>query len=646
MSVRFNRADDYVEWIRERDDIHNSLDEDALKEEDVVTEVVDDADHAAQFLRAVGFSSLAQSERDADPELYSLLTINQLATVKKRLETVRSRVKSHRPDVRNIFQTDGGGGGIFSVHQTDGTVIQSMKNVIGEAGRKNANEKDAKVKGSTDPVKSREAEPTSDAGKSDEIYIPPPDYPSIGQQIIQVGIEMVRPKSPNLLSPRDKTRDVELPGSGRLSPTPEAMFSYDDGSSLTRISDLGRKDLKTLSALANIDLMSVFDEYNIEYVQHKSKKKGKDHGVYGVPLQNLSDRDRKKSNDFSGNSAPMFLQLLIEYLEKTGLKDEGILRVPGAMARMRELRQEIDAKWPRGKFSFDGIPVNDAAGLLKQFLRDLPDSLLTLEKMDAFLKILDIPDEKKQLYALNLLLIILPSVNRDSLQLLLGFLRKIIDEPRNRMTLSNVAMIIAPNLFVIRSAGAGQVKPGDIEAELQMAAKTSQAVMMLIEFKDDLCTVPQSLLAQIRQKNDTRKTRINLPVIGRRDRSDAHRQTPTFDRNSGAVIQVSLEDSSNEAMIQITDLTTSNDVINQMILTRSPKPNRKALKSTGNAKLDANEISGRQENALSPPSSSDASFLYEVGGNIGERRLDGTAHLMSVIQVNPNAKFIVRQRPT
>jgi len=50
------------------------------------------------------------------------------------------------------------------------------------------------------------------------------------------------------------------------------MFSYDDS---TRISDLGRKDLKTLRALANIELASVFDEYNIKFIQHKSKKKGK-----------------------------------------------------------------------------------------------------------------------------------------------------------------------------------------------------------------------------------------------------------------------------------------------------------------------------------------------------------------------------------
>lgn len=75
-------------------------------------------------------------EKDADSELYSMLTNKQLATVKKRVETVRTRAKSHRPDVRNIF----------SDHQTDGAALQSMQNAILQAGRPKANQKESKVK--------------------------------------------------------------------------------------------------------------------------------------------------------------------------------------------------------------------------------------------------------------------------------------------------------------------------------------------------------------------------------------------------------------------------------------------------------------------------------------------------------------------
>lgn len=79
---------------------------------------------------------LIAGDKGADPELYALLTINQLATVKKRLETVRSRAKSHRPDVRNIF----------SEHQTDGAVLQSMQEVVHMAGQQRAKQKETKVR--------------------------------------------------------------------------------------------------------------------------------------------------------------------------------------------------------------------------------------------------------------------------------------------------------------------------------------------------------------------------------------------------------------------------------------------------------------------------------------------------------------------
>lgn len=42
-----------------------------------------------------------------------------------------------------------------------------------------------------------------------------------GLNVFLPGIGMVQPKSPNLLSPQDRSRDdVELPGSGRVSPSP------------------------------------------------------------------------------------------------------------------------------------------------------------------------------------------------------------------------------------------------------------------------------------------------------------------------------------------------------------------------------------------------------------------------------------------
>ena len=60
-----------------------------------------------------------------------------------------------------------------------------------------------------------------------------------------------------------------------------------------------------------------------------------------------------------------------------------------------------------------------------------------------------ITDRKEQLQALNLLIILLNDVQRDSLKLLLKFLTLIVaNVEHNKMCLDNVAMITAPNLFI------------------------------------------------------------------------------------------------------------------------------------------------------------------------------------------------------
>ena len=67
----------------------------------------------------------------------------------------------------------------------------------------------------------------------------------------------------------------------------------------------------------------------------------------------------------------------------------------------------------------------------------------------AYLFAAVIMNRKDQLLALNLLIILIHPTHRDSLEVLLLFLAKVVDnEDQNKMTLNNVAMITAPNLFL------------------------------------------------------------------------------------------------------------------------------------------------------------------------------------------------------
>jgi hypothetical protein len=51
------------------------------------------------------------------------------------------------------------------------------------------------------------------------------------------------------------------------------------------------------------------------------------------------------------------------------------------------LRQEIEEKFYHGTFSWIDVMANDAAALLKQFLRELPSPLLTPQYIEAFAQV-------------------------------------------------------------------------------------------------------------------------------------------------------------------------------------------------------------------------------------------------------------------
>lgn len=122
--------------------------------------------------------------------------------------------------------------------------------------------------------------------------------------------------------------------------------------------------------------------------------------VFGVHLARLYERD--------GLAVPLVVYQCIQAVELFGLGVEGIYRQSGSMAHVQKLKHMFDT----GKFKPpQEVPerastdphaesqskaldfrnpenffhdVNSVTGLLKQFLRELPDPLLTSEHHDSF----------------------------------------------------------------------------------------------------------------------------------------------------------------------------------------------------------------------------------------------------------------------
>ncbi|KAL1781487.1 ralA-binding protein 1 [Sigmodon hispidus] len=84
---------------------------------------------------------------------------------------------------------------------------------------------------------------------------------------------------------------------------------------------------------------------------------------------------------YDGVRLPAVLHESIDYTEKHGMKCEGIYRVSGIKSKVDELKAAYDREESP---NLEYYEPNTVASLLKQYLRDLPENLLTKELMPRF----------------------------------------------------------------------------------------------------------------------------------------------------------------------------------------------------------------------------------------------------------------------
>lgn len=107
-------------------------------------------------------------------------------------------------------------------------------------------------------------------------------------------------------------------------------------------------------------------------------KAGKKKGVFGVSLDVLVERDGVESTYGVGPGAlrvPGIIDDAISAMRQMDMSVEGVFRKNGNIRGLKELSEKIDAKEVEVDLSKES-PVQLAA-LLKKFLRELPDPLLT-----------------------------------------------------------------------------------------------------------------------------------------------------------------------------------------------------------------------------------------------------------------------------
>ncbi|XP_015429085.1 PREDICTED: uncharacterized protein LOC107185833 [Dufourea novaeangliae] len=223
------------------------------------------------------------------------------------------------------------------------------------------------------------------------------------------------------------------------------------------------------------------------------------------------------------DAVPGVVRQCIRHLENTGLRTLGVFRVSPSKKRVRQLREDFDCG-RETKIGPDQCP-HDVAALLKEFLRDLPDPLLCRDLYQAFVHTQKIRNRRLQQEALQHLIQLLPTPNRETLWALLNFLSVVAANsedqksetgewmPGNKMDTTNLATVFAPNILHC-------VKPGqrsEVSAErAEERIDVINVVRALLEHAATLFTVPAALLDEVYlHMMDTHPVELDLALSRR-----------------------------------------------------------------------------------------------------------------------------------
>lgn len=193
--------------------------------------------------------------------------------------------------------------------------------------------------------------------------------------------------------------------------------------------------------------------------KNDGRKNVKKKGVFGVSLDVIVERDGAESTDGVGPGTlriPAVVDDIVSTMRQMDLSVEGVFRKNGNIKKLGEMVEKIDKEEP---VELGASTVVQIAALLKRYLRDLPDPLMTIKLNRLWLTAAKINDDEQRKYCLHLACCLLPKSHRDCLEILFCFLKwagsfhQVDDEVGSKMDIKNLATVIAPNILYDKTKG-------------------------------------------------------------------------------------------------------------------------------------------------------------------------------------------------
>lgn len=181
--------------------------------------------------------------------------------------------------------------------------------------------------------------------------------------------------------------------------------------------------------------------------------------------------------DYAPSTPPMVPALVvhcIQEVERRGLNDVGLYRVPGGAREVHEIREQFQRG--KGVPNLSQVDIHAICSVLKDFLRSLRETLITKSLWHVFVKAAELPSTERTSslwQAVN----DLPPANRDTLAALVLHLQTVASSPQVKMPVSNLARVFGPTVVGYSANDAATV--ANLQAETRMQAQVMEALLNL-----------------------------------------------------------------------------------------------------------------------------------------------------------------------
>ncbi|XP_058176649.1 uncharacterized protein LOC131291453 [Anopheles ziemanni] len=165
--------------------------------------------------------------------------------------------------------------------------------------------------------------------------------------------------------------------------------------------------------------------------------------LFGAKLQQVIKREKR--------DIPFIVSACVREVERRGMTEVGIYRVSGSASDVAKLKKSFETNAYEAEQLLKEVDIHSVTGILKSYLRDLPEALFTDQYYPKFFEVFNRHSnlsEATRIQELQRIFVELPQSNKATINLLLDHLMRVHQqEIENKMSLHNLAMVFGPTLL-------------------------------------------------------------------------------------------------------------------------------------------------------------------------------------------------------